>query len=54
MGNFFTVPGIVPMIFRGVFEGKFLCMLIWILRGGYLGKVKELNNLAAKSLKKMD
>ena len=45
MANFFTVPKIVPMIFLGDFGGNFLRMLIWSLRGGCLGKVKELNNL---------
>ena len=33
------------MIFLGDFGGNFLCMLIWSLRGGCLGKVKESNNL---------
>lgn len=33
------------MIFLGDFGGNFLRILIWSLRGGCLGKVKELNNL---------
>ena len=34
------------MIFLGDFGGNFLRMLIWSLRGGCLGKVKELGSFS--------